>query len=172
MLLAAPHLHLAEICRGLCDDIDRAVNGTDEQKDLSVAIRQADSDLKSTVISSIVKFGLADRDERQEGRLTKSANDLLMQRTPPLHSFLKVGPTQARSAPRQMPPPKFTTPSVHHGDSDDDVVDITPTRMSISATIQQRSRNMAYQRNPPCHAPDSPPDAIAFTGISLLTMTS
>jgi hypothetical protein len=83
MLLAAPHLHLAEICRGLCDDIDRAVNGTDEQKDLSVAIRQADSDLKKTVISSIVKFGLADLDEREEGRLTKSANDLLMQRSLP-----------------------------------------------------------------------------------------
>jgi hypothetical protein len=60
------------------------VKGKDEKKDLSMAIREADDRLKKTVISSIVKFGLADRDERQEGRLTKSANDLLMQRTPPL----------------------------------------------------------------------------------------
>lgn len=84
MLQAAPHLHLHQICERLRDDIDCAVNGTDEQKDLSEAIKEADSHLKKAVISSVVKFGLADRDERKENRLSKSANDLLMQRIPPL----------------------------------------------------------------------------------------
>jgi len=79
-VIDAPHLYLHQLCQDFLESLTESIKGDNDQKDLALMIEEADRRLLTSVKSSIAQFGLADRDEKRKGILTKSANEFLMER--------------------------------------------------------------------------------------------
>jgi len=87
--------HLHQLCGDFVDDLARSIKGENDQRDLALAIAEADSLFLQSLQHSISQFGLADYEQQQRGELPKTANYFLFAKDQIISQSLQTPTTES-----------------------------------------------------------------------------